>query len=146
MSTSFRLFSIACCLLLSASVFADKQTLTVYTYDSFISDWGPGPQVKIAFEVECDCELNFVGLEDGVSLLSRLKLEGSNTRADVVLGLDTNLTAEARATGLFQAHGLSLEKLNATQRLAITIFSYLTTSVILPLYTIRNYCRTHRLV
>jgi len=111
MSTAFRFYSIACCLLLSANVFAEKQTLTVYTYDSFISDWGPGPQVKKAFEAECDCQLNFVGLEDGVSLLSRLKLEGSNTRADVVLGLDTNLTAEARATGLFQTHGLSPEKL-----------------------------------
>ncbi len=111
MSNIFRLFSFVCCLLLYASVFAEKQTLTVYTYDSFISDWGPGPQVEKAFEAQCDCNLNFVGLEDGVSLLSRLKLEGGNTRADVVLGLDTNLTAEARATGLFQAHGLSPQNL-----------------------------------
>ena len=29
---------------------ADKPQLTVYTYDSFVSDWGPGPQVKEAFE------------------------------------------------------------------------------------------------
>ncbi len=33
-------------LLLSASVFAAKPTLTVYTYDSFSADWGPGPAVK----------------------------------------------------------------------------------------------------
>ena len=111
MSTIFRLLSFACCLLLSANAFAEKQVLTVYTYDSFTSDWGPGPQVKKAFEAQCDCELNFVGLEDGVSLLSRLKLEGINTRADVVLGLDTNLTAEARATGLFTTHGLSTQNL-----------------------------------
>jgi len=111
MSTIFRSFSFVCCLLLSVSVFAEKPTLTVYTYDSFISDWGPGPQVKEAFEAQCDCNLNFVGLEDGVSLLSRLKLEGRNTRADVVLGLDTNLTAEAQATGLFQPHGLSPQNL-----------------------------------
>lgn len=96
------------CLLLSFNVIAAKPALTIYTYDSFTSDWGPGPQVKTAFEKQCDCELNLIGLEDGVSLLSRLKLEGSNTRADVVLGIDTNLTAEARATGLFESHGLTL--------------------------------------
>ena len=92
--------------LFSMSGLASKPTLTIYTYDSFTSDWGPGPQVKMAFEKHCDCTLEMIGLEDGVSLLNRLKLEGKNTSADLVLGLDTNLTAEARATGLFQAHGL----------------------------------------
>ena len=86
-----------------------KPVLTVYTYDSFTSEWGPGPQVKRAFEKNCACILKLVGLEDGVSLLSRLKLEGKNTSADLVLGIDTNLTAEARATGLFRAHGLQLQ-------------------------------------
>ena len=81
-------------------------TLVVYTYDSFTSDWGPGPQVKKAFEARCNCTLELVGLEDGVSMLNRLKLEGQNTKADLLLGIDTNLTAEARATGLFEKHGL----------------------------------------
>lgn len=83
---------------------ADKPTLNVYTYSSFTSDWGPGPKVKTAFEAECNCTLNYVALEDGVSLLSRLKLEGKHTKADVVLGLDTNLIANAEKTGLFTAH------------------------------------------
>ena len=104
------------CLLVSLGVLAEKPTLTIYTYDSFISDWGPGPQVKTAFEQQCDCELIFVGLEDGVALLSRLKLEGRNTRADIVLGIDTNLTAEARATGLFADHGLTLTNSTLPQR------------------------------
>ncbi|MGY3208454.1 hypothetical protein ACVWVS_002094 [Ewingella americana] len=30
-------------LLLSAPAFAAKPVLTVYTYDSFAADWGPGP-------------------------------------------------------------------------------------------------------
>ncbi|MGP4879802.1 thiamine ABC transporter substrate-binding protein, partial [Klebsiella pneumoniae] len=34
-----------------------KPVLTVYTYDSFSADWGPGPAVKKAFEAECGCEL-----------------------------------------------------------------------------------------
>ena len=85
--------------------------LTVYTYSSFVSDWGPGPAVKKAFEAECACKLNFVAVEDGVVLLSRLRLEGASSLADVVLGLDTNLTAEAAATGLFAPHNMDLSAL-----------------------------------
>ncbi len=95
-------------LMLPATAAAGKPELVVYTYDSFTSDWGPGPQVKTAFEARCGCTLELVGLEDGVSMLNRLKLEGANTRADLLLGIDTNLTAEARATGLFAPHGMKL--------------------------------------
>lgn len=80
--------------------------LTIYTYDSFTSDWGPGPKVEEAFEKQCACDIELVGLADGVTLLNRLKIEGADSDADIVLGLDTNLTAEARATGLFAAHGI----------------------------------------
>lgn len=82
------------------------QTLTVYTYESFVSEWGPGPKVKEAFEMTCACTVNFVGVADGVALLTRLKLEGETSKADVVLGLDTNLVEEAKETGLFEASGV----------------------------------------
>ncbi len=78
-----------------------KPVLTVYTYDSFSADWGPGPAVKKAFEAECGCELKFVALEDGVSLLNRLRMEGKNSKADVVLGLDNNLLEAAAQSKLF---------------------------------------------
>ncbi len=91
----------------SVAVAADK-TLTVYTYESFISEWGPGPKVKEAFEKTCDCTVDFVGVADGVALLTRLKLEGAGTKADLVLGLDTNLVAEAKETGLFEPHGIDV--------------------------------------
>jgi thiamine transport system substrate-binding protein len=96
-------------LAMSFAVPAATPTLVVYTYDSFTSEWGPGPKVKAAFEARCNCKLDLVGLEDGVSMLNRLKLEGSNTRADLLLGLDTSLTAEAGASGLFDTHGMVLE-------------------------------------
>ncbi len=86
--------------LLALPAFA-KPVLTVYTYDSFAADWGPGPVVKKAFEADCNCELKFVALEDGVSLLNRLRMEGKNSKADVVLGLDNNLLNAATQTGLF---------------------------------------------
>lgn len=83
------------------------ETLTVYTYDGFPADYGPGPAIKTAFEADCACTLTWVTAGDGVALLNRVKLEGANSSADVVLGLDTSLTAEARATGLFEAHGIT---------------------------------------
>jgi thiamine transport system substrate-binding protein len=87
---------------------AAQETLTVYTYDSFVAEWGPGPKVKEAFEKQCNCTLEWVAPGDGVAMLNRLKLEGANTQADVVLGLDTNLMAEAQKTGLFGKHGIDV--------------------------------------
>jgi thiamine transport system substrate-binding protein len=90
---------------------AAAEKLTVYTYESFTAEWGPGPQVKKAFDAECGCDLEFVSVADGVALLNRVKLEGAATKADIVLGLDTNLTAEAKATGLFAPDGISVDNL-----------------------------------
>ena len=75
---------------LSASVMAApaKPVLTVYTYDSFAGEWGPGPKIKSEFEKTCDCELKWVALEDGVAVLNRLKLEKKHNKADVALGMD----------------------------------------------------------
>jgi thiamine transport system substrate-binding protein len=92
----------------SAPVRADVPTLTIYTYSSFVSDWGPGPALQKDFEASCGCKIEWVALEDGAALLSRLKLEGEKTEADIVLGLDTNLTAETKATGLVAPHGIDL--------------------------------------
>jgi thiamine transport system substrate-binding protein len=91
---------------------AAGETLTVYTYDSFTSDWGPGPAIQTAFEAQCGCDLEWVAVDDAALLLSRLRLEGDNTAADVVLGLDTNLMAEAEATGLLQPHGIDIASLD----------------------------------
>ena len=90
---------------------AEPPVLTVYTYSSFTADWGPGPAVKKAFEAQCACRLDFVALGDGVELLTRLRLEGKSTKADVVLGLDFNLAAEAARTGLFAPHAVDLSAL-----------------------------------
>lgn len=95
--------SLACLFGIFPAQAAEK--LTVYTYESFNAEWGPGPQVEKAFEAECKCDVEFVSVADGVALLNRVKLEGEATKADVVLGLDTNLIAEAKATGLFVPYG-----------------------------------------
>ncbi|EAQ01122.1 ABC thiamine transporter, periplasmic substrate-binding protein [Pseudooceanicola batsensis HTCC2597] len=96
-------------LLFATQAVAQAPDLTVYTYDSFATEWGPGPAIEEGFEAQCGCDLEFVAAGDGAALLSRLRLEGDATRADVVLGLDTNLMAAARDTGLFAAHGVEAD-------------------------------------
>jgi len=85
---------------------AETPILNIYTYDSFTSDWGPGPAVEAAFEEICACDLQFSAVGDGAALVARLNLEGAHSEADVVLGLDTNLADAALAEQFFAPHGM----------------------------------------
>ena len=76
-------------------------TLTVYAPDYFGSEWGPGPSIEAAFEEKCGCDLVY---QTG-DVLPRLLLEGKNTEADVVIGLNTDVTKKARESGLLTTHG-----------------------------------------
>ena len=89
----------------------DKPILNIYTYDGFAAEWGPGPGLKAGFEETCNCTIEWTTSEDAISNLRKVQLEGAATKADVVLGLDTATSGEARATGLFAPHGLSPEGL-----------------------------------
>ncbi|EHK0034017.1 thiamine ABC transporter substrate binding subunit [Vibrio parahaemolyticus] len=104
MKTTLNLIALAA--ITSTSAFAAENTLIIYTYDSFAADWGPGPKIEQAFEAKCGCDVNFVALDDGVSILNRLRLEGGNSKADIVLGLDNNLMAEAKKTSLLTEHNV----------------------------------------
>lgn len=101
---------------------AEKPVLTVYTYDSFIPEWGPGPKVEAAFEAICDCDLKLVGLDDGVGILNRLRLEGESTAADVALGMTTDLIPELVATGLFAESEVDLSAVNLPGGFANSVF------------------------
>jgi thiamine transport system substrate-binding protein len=92
-------------LTIATPALAETPVLTVLTYDSFTSEWGPGPAIEKAFEAICACDLQFIPAGDGAALLARIQLEGAASDADVVLGLDTSLTAAATATQLFAPHG-----------------------------------------
>lgn len=107
------LFAVLVFLPLSGQTWAqDKPVLTVYTYDSFASEWGPGPKVETAFEEQCECDLNFVAVDSSTGILSRIQLEGESSVADVVLGLDNSLVIEAQNTGLIAPHEVDLSKLD----------------------------------
>ena len=75
--------------LLTTVVKAEK--LTIYTYDSFVSEWGPGPIIEKQFEETYQVDLELVAVDSAATLLNKVILEGKNTNADIILGLDMNL-------------------------------------------------------
>jgi thiamine transport system substrate-binding protein len=131
----------AAALSLFSTAEAAEKTLTVYTYESFTAEWGPGPKVKAAFEKTCDCKVNYVSLADGVAILTRLKMEGGATKADIVLGLDNNLTEEAKATGLLAEHGIDTSGVNVPGNFSdpyFVPFDYGHFAVIYDTQTVKN--------
>jgi thiamine transport system substrate-binding protein len=100
----------------------DKPVLTVYTYQSFASDYGPGPLLKKGFEAKCGCAVAFVPIDSAIAALRRIQLEGASTKADVLVGLDTATAGEARATGLFAPSGVDLAGLALPSKWADNVF------------------------
>lgn len=97
-------------LLAAAPAFAEEvPILRIYTYDGFAAEWGPGPGLKAGFEATCGgCIVEFIAADSSIGALRRVQLEGESTEADLIVGLDTAIAGEARATGLFADHGLEL--------------------------------------
>ena len=94
---------------LSTKIYA--KNLTIYTYDSFISEWGPGPIIEKKFEEKYNINLDLIAVDSAATLLNKIILEGPNTNADIVLGLDMNLFDAAKNSDLFINHSLTnLEK------------------------------------
>ena len=64
--------------------------LTIYTYESFNSEWGPGPVVFTSFEEQCGCKIKVVTPGDSGKVLNRVILEKGNPKADILLGLNNS--------------------------------------------------------
>ena len=94
-------------LLFATASAAQSDVLTVYAPDYFGSEWGPGPSIEAAFEAQCGCDLQY---QTG-DVLPRLLLEGARTEADVVIGLNSDVTKRARESGLLAPHGVDLAPL-----------------------------------
>ena len=92
-------------LIISFSIYAEK--LTVYTYDSFVSEWGPGPIIEKIFEEKHNADVEFVAVDSAATLLNKVILEGDTSKADIVLGLDMNLFDLAEQSELFTTHNIN---------------------------------------
>ncbi len=119
----------AACMMIAAAALSapaaaqDKPTLTVHTYSSFVGKYGPGKAIKERFEETCGCTVAWLTSDDAGGILSRMRLDGETSKADVVLGLDANLAGEAEATGLLAPHGRSLPALSLPVTWASTAFA-----------------------
>lgn len=78
--------------------------VVVYTYDSFVSEWGPASELEKLFEAKTGLNLSFVDCGDGIQLLSRAVLEKDNVQADVILGLDNNIVKKAADNDILEAY------------------------------------------
>ena len=76
----------------------------VYSYDSFVSEWGPGEQIKTLFEEKTGLTLTFVDCGDAVQVLSKAILEKKNVQADVILGIDNNIAQKAINEGILVSY------------------------------------------
>lgn len=97
-------------LALSSSLSAnnDVQNVNVYTYQSFASEkWGAGVPIKNAFEaLNPKCRIQYTAIDGANAMFNRLRLEGNQTRVDMVIGLNNYMLDAAEKTGLFAKHHL----------------------------------------
>ena len=68
-------------LLISTTLFA-KETIIVGTYDSFATEWGPGPEIERLFEENCECDLKYVTTSQAGTLLGNIFIKDK----DIILG------------------------------------------------------------
>jgi thiamine transport system substrate-binding protein len=87
-----------------SSLFAKDADLTVYAYDSFVSEWGPAGKVIPKFEKMHGVKVDMVSVGDAGQVLNRAILEKKRPRADIVLGIDNNLLAKAIEAGILQPY------------------------------------------
>lgn len=83
---------------------AAEGPLVVWTYDSFVSEWGPAAQIAQNFKDATGKEVRFVSQGDGGVLLAKAIAQGAASGADIILGLDNNLLERAIASGIFSAY------------------------------------------
>jgi len=78
--------------------------LVIWTYDSFNSEWGPGPEASKVFEEKTGIKITWVSHGDAGEIVSRLIQEGKNSNADIILGFDQNLAPRVLDSKLLEAY------------------------------------------
>jgi thiamine transport system substrate-binding protein len=78
--------------------------VVVYTYDSFVTEWGPGPALEKLFKEKTGYALTFVPAGDAVQVFSRAVMEKNSPQADVILGIDNNLLARAKQADIAESY------------------------------------------
>jgi len=108
---------------------AAAEDLTIYTYDSFNSEWGPGPIVFKRFEEQCGCKLKVVSPGDSGTVLNRVILEKANPQADILLGLNNSELEKSFSYDLWEPYRSPLlakvpADLRVDKKYRVTPFDY----------------------
>jgi len=74
----------------------DDGILKILTYDSFVSEWGPGQTIIDGFKSSTGTEVQITSVGDAGTVLSTLIQAGKNPGYDLVIGLDNNQIEQAR--------------------------------------------------
>ena len=82
----------------------EESSLTIYAYDSFVSEWGPGPKIFPAFEEKYGIKLSVISAGDAGQVLQRAIIEKNNVKADLLIGIDNNLLAKAIDEDILSAY------------------------------------------
>jgi len=117
--------------------------LVIWTYDSFNSKWGPGPEASKVFEEKTGIKITWVSHGDAGEIVSRLIQEGKNSNADIILGVDQNLAPRVLSSGLLEAYRPKgaeniFKELVIDSKYHITPFDYSYFAIVYDSQTINN--------
>ena len=77
----------------------NTEILTVYAYDSFCGEWGPGEKLAREFEEQTGIKVRLVSLDSAVDVYSKFVFEGQACPADVLIGISDTMNTDS---GLFE--------------------------------------------
>lgn len=83
---------------------AQEKIVNIYCYDSFASEWGPGPALAEKFTEATGIEVNLNAPGDAVTVLSKVIMEKENPAADLLIGPDNNLLARVLAEDVLEPY------------------------------------------
>ncbi|HKM08839.1 MAG TPA: thiamine ABC transporter substrate-binding protein, partial [Sphaerochaeta sp.] len=83
---------------------SSQQEITVYAYDAFCGDWGPGPTIVAEFAEKTGIKVNLVSSGDAIEMLIKVRGEKNNPIADVVVGISDDMAAKAFEEDLFEPY------------------------------------------
>jgi len=83
---------------------AEEQILNIYCYDSFASEWGPGPALAEKFTGRTGIKVIFSAPGDAVTVLSKVILEKETPAGDLLIGPDNNLLSRALSEDVLEPY------------------------------------------
>ncbi|HEY9053901.1 MAG TPA: thiamine ABC transporter substrate-binding protein, partial [Rectinemataceae bacterium] len=68
-----------------------QNKLVIWTYDSFVSEWGPAEPLRKLWETRGGIPVEFVSKGDSGALMGALVSKAKDADVDIVIGLDDRL-------------------------------------------------------